>query len=121
MAVSRLKRYLGRTERKRKALHMLILSGVVRPSHIALRYTTLLTQAEEEATGFQNGAFSSAQASNHLHRLIRSLQRRLTQLIALEPTRWKPSLFKPRRATTSRMCLRSLTKSECESSLVPLP
>ena len=121
MAVSRLKMYLGRTERKRKALHMLILSGVVRPSHIELRYTTLLTQAEEETNGSKDSALSSAQASNHLHRLIGALRRRITELTSLGPTHLKYNMFTPRRAATSRMCLRSLTKSECESSLVPLP
>ncbi len=31
-----------RTQQKRTALHMLALSGVVRPSHVELRYTTPL-------------------------------------------------------------------------------
>ncbi|HBH80797.1 MAG TPA: hypothetical protein DDY39_13300, partial [Nitrospira sp.] len=73
MSVSRLHIYRGRTERKRKALHMLMLSGVVRPSHIALRYTTLLTQTDEETTGSPNGAFSPAQVSIQLNRLLHSL------------------------------------------------
>ncbi len=121
MSVSRLHIYRGRTERKRKALHMLMLSGVVRPSHIALRYTTLLTQTDEETTGSPNGAFSPAQVSIQLNRLLHSLERRVTQLISLAPTYLKHSLFKPRRVAPARMCLRSVTKSECESSLVPLP
>lgn len=121
MPVSRLKMYLDRTERKRKALHMLILSGVVRSSHTELRYTTLLSQAEEESNDSPNSALSPAYTSTRLYQLIRSLQSRITQQIPLEPTHWKQSLFKPRRAITSRMCLRTLTKSECESSLVPLP
>jgi len=121
MAISRLRMYLGRTERKRKALHMLMLSGVVRPSHTELRYTTLLSQTEEESTSAQHSALSPTHASNYLRQLLTSLQRRITQLIPLAPTYLKHSLFKPRRATTSRMCLRTLTKSECESSLVPLP
>jgi hypothetical protein len=121
MAVFRLNMYRGRTERKRKALHMLILSGVVRPSHTELRYTTLLSQAEEESNGSSNSAVSPAHASDYLHRFLSSLQRRITQLIPLGPTHWKHSLFKPRHAITSRMCLRTLSKSECESSLVPLP
>ncbi len=121
MPVSRLKMYLDRTERKRKALHMLILSGVVRPSHTELRYTTLLSQAEEESNGSSNSELSPAHASTRLYQRIRSLQSLITQLIPLEPTHWKQSLFKPRHATTSRMCLRTLNKSECESSLVPLP
>lgn len=121
MAITRLKMYLGRTERKRKALHMLMLSGVVRPSHTELRYTTLLSQAEEESDGSHNNALSPAHASDYLHQLLQSLQRRITQLVPLQPTHWKHSLFKPRRVATSRMCLRTLAKSECESSLVPLP
>jgi hypothetical protein len=121
MSVSRLHIYRGRTERKRKALHMLMLSGVVRPSHIALRYTALLTQVEEEASGSQYSALSPAHASNQLYQLFHSLERRMTQLISLAPTYLKHSLFKPRRVATTRMCMRSVTKSECESSLVPLP
>lgn len=120
MPVSRLKMYLDRTERKRKALHMLILSGVVRSSHTELRYTTLLSQAEEESNGSPDSTLSPAHASTRLYQLIRSLQSRITQLIPLEPTHWKHSLLKPRRATTPRMCLRTLTKPECKSSLVPL-
>ncbi len=121
MAVFRLKMYLGRTERKRKALHMLILSGVVRPSHTELRYATRLGQAEEQIPDSPNSIFAPTQTSPHLHRCLSSLQRRITQLIALKPSFLKPSMFKPRRAATSRMGLRSLAKSECESSLVPLP
>lgn len=107
MSVSRLHMYRGRTERKRKALHMLMLSGVVRPSHIALRYTSLAPQIEEQTEGAQYNALSPTHLSNQLHRLIRSLQRGLTQLLSLEPTRVKHSLFKPRRVATSKMCLRS--------------
>lgn len=121
MVMHRLQMHLERRRRKRNALHMLMLSGVVRPSHIELRYTTLLTQAEEPTNNSQNSALSSAQSSNHLHRFISLLQRRFTQLLSLEPSHVKHSIFKSSRATTSRMCLRSLAKSECDSSLVPLP
>jgi hypothetical protein len=107
MAISRLKMYLGRTERKRKALHMLMLSGVVRPSHIALRFTSLVPQIEEQTEGSQHNALSPTHLSNQLYRFIKSLQKRLTQLLSLEPTRVKHSLFKPRRMATSKMCLRS--------------
>lgn len=116
MAIHRLQMYRNRTRQKRTALHMLILSGVVRPSHIGLRYTTLLTQAEEQTSDSLN---SPSQASNHLRRLIRLLQRAITQLKSLEPQFMKPCTFKLRRATTSSLC--SLTESECDSSLVPLP
>lgn len=107
MAITRLKMYLGRTERKRKALHMLMLSGVVRPSHIALRFTSLVPQIEEQTEGSQHNALSPTHLSNQLYRFIKSLQKRLTQLLSLEPTRVKHSLFKPRRVATSKMCLRS--------------
>ncbi|WP_413936481.1 hypothetical protein [Nitrospira sp. BLG_1] len=107
MSVSRLHMYRGRTERKRKALHMLMLSGVVRPSHIALRYTSLVPQIEEQTEGSQHNALSPTHLSNQLYRFIKSVQKRLTQLLSLEPTYVKHSVFKPRRVATSKMCLRS--------------
>ncbi len=116
MPIHRLRMYRNRTTQKRTALHMLILSGVVRPSHIGLRYTTLLTQAEEQTSDSLN---SPSQVSNHLHRFIRLLQLAIRRLKSLEPQFMKPSTFKLHRATASSLC--SLTKSECDSSLVPLP
>ncbi|MBS0155402.1 MAG: hypothetical protein JSS38_12455 [Nitrospira sp.] len=47
MAVRRLHMDLDQARQKQKALHMLILSGVVRPSHIGLRYIPLLSQSED--------------------------------------------------------------------------
>jgi hypothetical protein len=105
MAVRRLHMNLDQTRRKQKTLHMLVLSGVVRPSHTALRYSTLLTQTQEQPTSSENNALSPAQATNHLHRAISSLRRWVTQLLSREPQYVQPSTFAPRRGTTSRMCL----------------
>ena len=39
MPLAHWRSYRERARQKRKALHMLALSGVIRPSHIELRYT----------------------------------------------------------------------------------
>jgi len=41
------------TRQKRKALHMLILSGVVRPSYAKLRYAIPLLNSEDHSSAFQ--------------------------------------------------------------------
>jgi hypothetical protein len=42
MPFARWRTYRERAQQKRKAIHMLALSGVVRPSHVELRYTVPL-------------------------------------------------------------------------------
>lgn len=117
MTVRRLRMHLDRTRQKRTVLHMLILSGVIRPSHTGLRYLTLFKEAHEPTTDSQN----SPLRPTHLHRVFSLLHQWITQLLSREPRYIQPSTVEPRRATAWRICLRSLNKSECESSLVPLP
>lgn len=45
-----------RARQKRKVLHMLALSGVVRPSHIELRYTVPILKAGTTNTAIGAGA-----------------------------------------------------------------
>jgi hypothetical protein len=106
MAVSQLQMNLDQTGRKHEALHLLILSGVVRPSHVGLRYMTLLIQAEEETSGSRNSPLAPAQALHCLYRMISFLRGWNTQLWSREPQYLQPSPFKPYRTTTARMCLR---------------
>lgn len=106
MAISQLRMNLDQTGRKREALHLLILSGVVRPSHVGLRYMTLFIQAEEETSGSPNNPLAPAQALRRLYRMISFLRGWKTQLWSRDPQYLQPSLFKPYRATTVRMCLR---------------
>ena len=83
MIVRRFQMSLDRTRQKQKALHMLILSGVVRPSHIGLRYLTLSTQADERTNDSQNNSPSATSRILHdLYRLITSLQKRITPLLS---------------------------------------
>jgi hypothetical protein len=107
MAIGRPHMDLDQHGQDQKALYMLILSGVVRPSHIGLRYMPLPSQAEEEGTGSQNSPSVPAQALHHLRRVITLLRRWKTQVLSREPQYLQISTFAPRRATTSRMCLRS--------------
>lgn len=108
MTVRRFHMSVDRTRQKQKAFHMLILSGVVRPSHIGLRYLTFLTQGEEPTTDSQHSSHSPAQILHNFYRLITALwQKRITRLLSREPQYIQPCLFKPCRATTSQMWLRS--------------
>ncbi|MGQ0665430.1 MAG: hypothetical protein ACT4O4_00185 [Nitrospiraceae bacterium] len=50
--------YRERARQKRKALHMLALSGVVRPSHIELRYTVPIMKG-----GAVNASFGARSAT----------------------------------------------------------
>lgn len=52
MALHCLQTYIDRRKQKRKSLQMLTLSGVIRPSHVEVRYTTPLLKAEEQTDFF---------------------------------------------------------------------
>ncbi len=95
MAVRRLHMDLDQTRQKQKALHMLILSGVVRPSHIGLRYIPLLSQSEGQPHGSRNSPIAPAQTLHHLHRAISLLRKWITQLLSREPQYLQPSTFYP--------------------------
>jgi hypothetical protein len=52
MALHHLRTYVERTRQKRKALLMLALSGVVRPSHVELRYGIPLMKVQQRSSTF---------------------------------------------------------------------
>ncbi len=106
MAVRSLHMDLDQSGQEQKTLHLLTLSGVVRPSHMGLRYRPIPPQAEEEPTGSQNGPSVPARAFHHLHRVINILHRWKTQLLSREPQYLEISGLVLHRATTSRMWLR---------------
>lgn len=57
MPLTRWTHYRQTRTQKKKALHLLALSGVVRPSTIELRYTASLSSISDESTSLaQNGA-----------------------------------------------------------------
>ena len=49
--------YVKLTRQKGEALHMLALSGVVRPSHVGLRYAISLLNAEDQSSAVQPSNF----------------------------------------------------------------
>ena len=58
------------TRQKRKALHMLILSGVVRPSYTKLRYVIPLVNSEDPSSTFQEKPVLAARPSNLLQKFF---------------------------------------------------
>lgn len=58
------------TGQKRKALHMLILSGVVRPSYAKLRYAIPLLNSEDESSAFQEKPIRAVQPSSLLQKFF---------------------------------------------------
>jgi hypothetical protein len=58
------------TRQKRKALHMLILSGVVRPSYAKLRYAIPLVNSEDPSSPFQEKPVIEARPSNLLQKFF---------------------------------------------------
>jgi hypothetical protein len=107
MAVSQFRMNLDQTGRKREALHMLILSGVLRPSHIGLRYMPLPSAAEEETPGSLSSPSVPAQVLHHLRRVFTMLCRWKTQLLSREPQYVEINTVRLGRAAAPRMCLRS--------------
>lgn len=52
MALHYVQTYFNRNQHRRQTLQMLSLSGVIRPSHVEVRYTTPLLKAEEQTDFF---------------------------------------------------------------------
>ncbi len=68
MPLPELRIQLARTRQKRKALHMLALSGVVRPSHVGLRYTIPLLSGDDQPETSREAPATTS--SNFLRRLF---------------------------------------------------
>jgi hypothetical protein len=63
------------TQQKRKALHMLILSGVVRPSYAKLRYAIPLVNSEGPSITFQEKPVIEARPSSLLQKFFELISR----------------------------------------------
>src|SRR5690349_12489574 len=70
MPLRHLRMYLERTRQKRKALHMLALSGVVRPSHVELRYAIPLLNGEDQFSAFQEKPVTAIRPSGLLQKFF---------------------------------------------------
>ena len=75
-----------RTRQKRKALRMLALSGVVRPSHVELRYAIPFLNMEDQSSAFQGNPVTAVRPSRLLHKFfelvsrLRKIRARLEQV-----------------------------------------
>jgi hypothetical protein len=58
------------TRQKRKALHMLILSGVVRPSYTKLRYAIPHLNSEDPSSAIQEKPITAVRPSSLLQRFF---------------------------------------------------
>jgi hypothetical protein len=70
MPLYQLRTYIERTRQKRKALHMLALSGVVRPGHVELRYATPFLNLEVQSCAFQNKPATAVRPSNLVQKFL---------------------------------------------------
>jgi hypothetical protein len=70
MPLRHLRMYLERTRQKRKALHMLALSGVIRPSHVELRYAIPLLNIEDQFSAFQEKPVTAVRPSGFLQKVF---------------------------------------------------
>lgn len=64
MSFRHLQTHIERTRQKRKALHMLTLSGVVRPGHVELRYTIPLSMVEDITDSSHKNPATSVEPSS---------------------------------------------------------
>lgn len=67
MPLTRWTQYRQTRAQKEKALHLLALSGVVRPSTIELRYTAPLTHTSDEQTPLAQDAAAPAISTVPMH------------------------------------------------------
>jgi hypothetical protein len=67
--------YVKLTRQKREALHMLALSGVVRPSHVGLRYAIHPLNTEDQSSGAHDKSGIAVQPSNFLRKFFELMNR----------------------------------------------
>ena len=99
MPIRRLRAYFERIRQKRKELQMLALSGVVRPSHIELRYTIPLLRIEGYGSDAQHSLESLDRESPRLRRFLRILNKPAKPHPSLRPHQFTQS--HPRRRRTA--------------------
>lgn len=85
MAIRALRTYFERIRQKRQALRMLALSGVVRPSHIELRYTIPLMRIEGTGIDAQNRLNSLDPKATRLRKFFSILNKPVKQHPSLRP------------------------------------
>ena len=70
MPLHRLRVSMDRIRQKRKAIQMLALSGVVRPSHVELRYATQFLNSEGQSSAAQEKPVPAVRSLNFLRKFF---------------------------------------------------
>lgn len=83
MVIHHFQAYFDRKHKKRKTLQMLALSGVVRPSHVELRYTMPLLRVEGPTDSFQNTPGPPTTQSSLLRQFVELMRRLVMDLQSL--------------------------------------
>ncbi len=109
MAIHHFRAYVDRKRKNRATLQMLALSGVVRPSHVELRYTMPILSVEGPTDSFQHTPDPSTTHSRllrqfvelgrrlamDLHTLRTYLHREISSFCVKIASRWRTSGVKP--------------------------
>lgn len=83
MVIHHFQAYFDRKRKNRATLQMLALSGVVRPSHVELRYTIPLLRVEGPTDSFQNNPGPSMTQSSLLWQFVELVRRLVMDLQTL--------------------------------------
>jgi hypothetical protein len=97
MGIHHFQAYIDRKRQKRKALQMLALSGVVRPSHVELRYTTPILTVDGQMDSFQDTPAPPTMPSNLCKTFVDAIHRLTTDLRSLRPCLPHQGLLKLRK------------------------
>jgi hypothetical protein len=97
MGLHHFQAYIDRKRQKRKALQMLALSGVVRPSHVELRYTTPILTVDGQMDSFQDTPAPPTMPSNLCKTFVDAIHRLTTDLRSLRPCLPHQGLLKLRK------------------------
>lgn len=85
MALHHVQTYFDRKRHKRQTLQMLSFSGVIRPSHVELRYTTPLLKAEEQTDFFLDNTVPLVSQSNLLTQFLAFIRPLIVAMRSLRP------------------------------------
>lgn len=85
MALHYVRTYVTRQRHRRQTLQMLSNSGVIRPSHVEVRYTTPLLKAEEQTDFFLDNTIPLASHSSLLTEFIESIRPLIVGMRSLRP------------------------------------
>ncbi|MBX3301775.1 MAG: IS256 family transposase [Nitrospira sp.] len=85
MALHYVQTYFDRKRHRRETLQMLSLSGVVRPSHVEVRYTTPLLKAEEQTDFFLDNTVPLTSRSSLLTQFVEFIRPLIAGMQSLRP------------------------------------